>query len=124
MDFRNPTTIYQQIADLVCERILRRTWKDGDRIPSVRDLAIELQVNPNTVMRAYAWLQEQEIIINQRGVGYFIGPESRAKALATKREEFFKNELPRLLQQLELLEIPPEKLAEYNQQVAKEGTRH
>ena len=103
--FRPPTSIYLQIADLVCERILLRAWKEGDRIPSVRDLAVELQVNPNTVMRAYAELQEKGIISNQRGVGYFVGPESRAKALAIKREEFFRAELPRMFKTLELLVV-------------------
>lgn len=110
MDFRAPTTIYQQIADLICERILRQAWKEGDRIPSVRDLAAELQVNPNTVMRAYAALQDEGIIANQRGIGYFIGPESRTRTLAAKRAEFLRDDLPRLLQTLELLEIRPEEL--------------
>ena len=110
MDFRSPPTIYEQIADLIGERILRRAWKEGDRVPSVRDLAAELQVNPNTVMRAYTALQEQGIIANQRGVGYFVGPDSRVRVLAVRRAEFLRQELPRLLQTLELLEIRPDEL--------------
>jgi len=103
--FRPPTSIYQQIADLVCERLLLRVWTEDSRIPSVRDLAVELQVNPNTVMRSYTWLQEQGIIVNQRGVGYFAAPGSREKALQLKRDEFLRDELPRLFRNLELLEI-------------------
>ena len=70
-----------------------------------RSLAVEVQVNPNTVQRAYTWLQEQGIIVNQRGVGYFVGPESRAKALEAKRGEFLRDELPRLFKALEMLEL-------------------
>ena len=103
--FRPPTSIYQQIADLVCERLLLRVWTEDSRIPSVRDLAVELQVNPNTVMRSYTWLQEQGIIVNQRGVGYFAAPGAREKARQIKRDEFLRDELPRLFRNLELLEI-------------------
>ncbi len=66
MQFRESQAIYLQIADYVCERILLKEWKPGERVPSVRELAVQLEVNLNTVMRSYDFLQQQEIIQNQR----------------------------------------------------------
>ena len=65
MEFRENQAIYLQIADLMCESILSRTWKPGERIPSIRETAEMSQVNPNTVTRTYAFLEDQGIIRNQ-----------------------------------------------------------
>ena len=61
MQFRETRPIYLQIADYVCEKILLRQWNAGERIPSVRELAVTLEVNPNTVMRTVEFLQLKEI---------------------------------------------------------------
>jgi DNA-binding transcriptional regulator YhcF (GntR family) len=76
MQFRETVSIYLQIADYICERILLREWKVDERIPSVRELAMQLEVNPNTVMRTYEFLQQQNIIYNQRGIGYFVAADA------------------------------------------------
>src|SRR4051794_41162898 len=76
MQFRESIAIYLQIADYICERVLLKQWKAGERIPAVRELAVQLEVNPNTVMRTFEFLQGQNIIYNQRGIGYFVGPEA------------------------------------------------
>ena len=70
MQFRESRAIYLQIADYICERILLKQWKTDERIPAVRELAVQLEVNPNTVMRTYEFLQSQNIIQNQRGIGF------------------------------------------------------
>ena len=57
MDFKKQKPIYLQIADTLCERIMAGEWQVDERIPSVRDVAAELGVNPNTVMRTYDHLQ-------------------------------------------------------------------
>ncbi|MEX1302542.1 MAG: GntR family transcriptional regulator, partial [Desulfotignum sp.] len=75
MEFQKKDAIYLQIADLMCERILLEDWQENNRIPSVREMAVDLEVNPNTVMRAYAFLQQQGIIFNKRGIGYFVAPD-------------------------------------------------
>ena len=72
MEFREPQAIYLQIAEYVCEKILLKIWTTDQKIPSVRELAVDLEVNPNTVMRAYEFLQNREIIYNKRGIGFFI----------------------------------------------------
>lgn len=111
MEFRNPQAIYLQIADLIVERILRRRWREGDRIPSVRETAAELEVNPNTVMRTYTHLQDAGILETQRGIGYFVAKDGFAKSLALERERFLKDELPSIFRRLELLGFSAEDMA-------------
>jgi len=79
MEFRENPAIYIQIADYVSEQVLLGKWKLGEKIISIRDLAIELEVNPNTVQRAYEFLQQREIISNRRGVGYFVEEEAKER---------------------------------------------
>jgi DNA-binding transcriptional regulator YhcF (GntR family) len=105
MDFRQNQPIYLQIAEYVCEQILLGKWKLGDKILSIRDIAVEMEVNPNTVQRAYDFLQQQGIITNKRGVGYFTEEDAMKKILAFRREQFMENELPVFLRNLYLLKI-------------------
>ena len=115
MEFIDTQAIYQQVADHVCEMILRGAWPEGERIPSVRELAMELQVNPNTVNKGYAFLQERGLIHNQRGIGYFVGDTAAERTRALKREEFFADELPRVFRTMELLGVTADEL---NRQLA------
>lgn len=110
MQFKDSQSIYLQIADHVCEKILLGEWKAEERIPSVRELAMQLEVNPNTVMRTYDFLQQQEIIVNQRGIGYFVTAHAREKALAYRREEFFQKDLPGVFRNMYLLGMRTEDL--------------
>jgi len=105
MDFRDNPAIYIQIAEYVCEQILLKKWTLGDKVISIRDLAINMEVNPNTVQRAYDFLQQKEIIINKRGIGYFIEAGAMEKILAFRREQFIENELPVFFRNLYLLKI-------------------
>ena len=76
MEFRDNQAIYMQIADLMCENVLSGAWKPGERIPSIRETAEASQVNPNTVMRTYGYLEDRGIIRNQRGVGFFLSDDA------------------------------------------------
>ncbi len=105
MEFKDGKAIYLQIADYIAENIINNEWKEGDRIPSVREFAVDIEVNPNTVMRAYSWLQDEGIIFNKRGIGYFVGEESVEKVMKLKREDFIKKELPYFFRILEMLKI-------------------
>jgi DNA-binding transcriptional regulator YhcF (GntR family) len=69
MDFRKQKPIYLQIVDRMSERIVAGEWSEDERVPSVREVAAELGVNPNTVMRTFEYLQNAEIIYNRRGMG-------------------------------------------------------
>ncbi|GAA4397207.1 GntR family transcriptional regulator [Nibrella viscosa] len=105
MDFRDKQAIYLQIADYVCEKILLEQWPPGERIPSVRDLGMELEVNPNTVVRTYDFLQQKNIIFNKRGIGYFAAEDARDRILAYRRDQFLETELPVFFRTLYLLDI-------------------
>ena len=110
MQFRETASIYLQIAEFICEKILLKAWKVDERIPSVRELAMQLEVNPNTVMRTYEFLQQQVIIYNQRGIGYFVGADAIKNATHYRKTEFMDTELPALFRNMYLLGMDVEEL--------------
>lgn len=105
MEFKETPAIYIQIAEYVCEQILLKKWKLGDKIISIRDLAVNMEVNPNTVQRAYDFLQQRNIITNKRGIGYFIEDDAMERILSFRREQFIENELPVFMRNIYLLKI-------------------
>ena len=110
MDFREHKPIYLQIADNICNKILMKEYLTDDKIPSIRELGIELGVNPNTVTRSYDYLQSIDIIYNKRGLGFFVSEKAREKIIEVEKEQFLKTELPEILKKMELLEIGREVL--------------
>lgn len=113
MEFSEPRSIYLQIADQIRERILQGEWQDGERIPSIRELAIELGVNPNTVTKSYQALLDWGIVANQRGRGYFVSERAAERALTGMREEFVRDELPKVIRAMQTLGIGLDELAGY-----------
>ena len=105
MDFKENPAIYIQIAEYVCEQILLKKWSLGEKIISIRELAVMMEVNPNTVQRAYDFLQQREIITNKRGVGYFTEADAMERILSFRREQFMENELPVFMRNIYLLKI-------------------
>lgn len=105
MDFGEKLPIYLQIANHVCENILLKKWPACERIISIRELAVSMEVNPNTVQRSYDFLQQKQIISNRRGIGYFVEEDAEEKILAFRREEFLANDLPLLYKNMYLLGI-------------------
>lgn len=110
MDFKKQKSIYQQIADQLCDRIIAGEWKPGERIVGTRDMATELQVNINTVLRSYDYLQQQEIIYNRRGLGYFIADDAPTRVKALQRKLFFEEDLAPIIQKMRLLGITFEEI--------------
>lgn len=110
MEFRKKDAIYLQIADILCENILTKNWIENNRIPSVREMAISLEVNPNTVMRAYAYLQDKQVIYNKRGIGYFVAKEAYRETVRLMKSNFIKNDLPHLFKTMRLLDMDFEEL--------------
>lgn len=110
MEFNQTQAIYLQIGDYICEQILLERWNESDRILSVRELGVALQVNPNTVMRTYDFLQNNEIIFNKRGVGYFVANQAKEKIIAYRRELFLEKELPVFFKNMNLLGMKIEDL--------------
>ena len=103
MDFRPRNPIYLQVADYVCEKVLTGAWRDGEKLPAVKDLSVITTVNPNTVIRSLGYLVDHGILTTQRGVGYFLTGTARENTLALKRRQFTEVELPRLFATMELL---------------------
>ena len=112
MDFKKQKPIYMQIADSLCERIVAGEWQQDERIPSVREVAGSLGVNPNTVMRTFDYLQNEEIIYNRRGVGYFVSDKAPARIASLHRQEFLAEEVPYFLNRMKMLGITWEELSE------------
>lgn len=103
MEFRETQAIYLQIGDYICEQILLGRWDESDRILSVRELGVDLQVNPNTVMRTYDFLQNNEIIFNKRGVGYFVAENAKRMIIDYRRKQFLEQDLPVFFKNITLL---------------------
>ncbi len=121
MEFRNGKSIFLQIADTITDKVVNGEYAAGEKIPSVRELAAEMGVNPNTIMRTYNELQSMEIIENRRGIGYFVHAEAQKVILEEKRREFFGQLLPDFLAKAELLGIEYEELDKHLQSTYKNG---
>lgn len=121
MHFENSTqAIYLQIVEYVCEQIIRKDWPGGEKIPSVRELAISMEVNPNTVMRSYEVLKNEQIIFDKRGIGYFIDPDGQTRALSYLQKEFASKALPQVFKTMFLLKIGVEDLKKPFEQFSKD----
>jgi len=106
MKFKESKPIYLQIADRICDEILQGKYKEEERIPSVREYAATVEVNANTVVRSFDYLQGQNIIYNKRGLGYFVIQGGRERILELRKEVFLRDELPEFFRQLKILGIP------------------
>jgi DNA-binding transcriptional regulator YhcF (GntR family) len=103
MQFSDDKPIWRQIYELIAMRILSDEWPEGSRIVSVRELAQEVGVNPNTVMRSYERLDGDGIIFNRRGIGFFVSEGAKEHIREIERRKFLEEELPKLRERLELL---------------------
>ena len=121
MEFRDTPAIYIQIAEYVCELILLKKWKLGDKIISIREMAEAIEVNPNTVQRAYDFLQQKNIITNRRGIGYFTEEDAQERILSFRREQFMEHELPVFLRNLYLLKIDMKEVKARYEQFIKDN---
>ncbi len=113
MEFRENEAIYLQIAAFVSDNILLGKWPAEQKIPSVRDLAIELEVNPNTVMRSYEFLQNQGVIYNKRGLGLFVAPDGYDKIKAYRKERFIQQDMTDFFRKIYLLDISLDDLGKW-----------
>lgn len=103
MQFNNHQSIYVQIAALMEEEIASGRWMEEARIPSVRELGMQLEVNPNTVMRSYEMVQEDQLIYNKRGLGYFVQAGARNIILEKRKKIFNETEIPAFANKIQQL---------------------
>jgi len=105
MNFNESSPIYLQIADKLCDGVLSGLYTAGQRIPSVREMAVAIEVNPNTVQRTYTTLQQWGIVEMRRGQGYFVAADALARTRTRRRRMLEQEEIPRLLEYLNALSM-------------------
>ena len=110
MDFKENKAIYLQIADRICEEILTGVFREEERVPSVREYAVKVEVNVNTVMRSYDKLQGDGVIYNRRGIGYFVAGGAVLRRKEMKKQIFMKEDMPVFFRQASLLGMTAEEL--------------
>jgi len=104
--------IYRQLRDRVVAMILDGVLKEGDPLPSVRNVAAELRVNPLTVLKGYQQLVDEGLVETRRGLGMFINAGARGLLLQGERQKFLGEEWPRVYATIQRLGLKPEELLE------------
>jgi GntR family transcriptional regulator len=104
--------IYWQLREQTVSAILDGTLKEGEPLPSVRQVAVDFQINPLTVSKAYQSLVDDGLVEKRRGVGMFVVEGARQRLLASEREHFLSEEWPRIAKRIEKLGLDPVELAQ------------
>ncbi len=107
MALQSNKPIYLQIADGLMDDIRAGRYAASARIPSVRDVAAISQVNVNTAMRTFEYLEREGIIYNKRGIGYFVSADAPEKIRTQLKENFFNNEMGYFFSRLVQLDMTP-----------------
>lgn len=92
IDSNNPKAIYEQVYDEIVRLIMSKVYKPDDKLPSVRELASMVKINPNTIQKAYKYLEEDNYIYSVKGVGSFVkeAEELRSLHLENMRQDLYK----------------------------------
>jgi len=104
--------IYRQLRDRVVALILDGVLKEGDPLPSVRNVAAEYRINPLTVLKGYQELVDEQLVEKKRGLGMFIKPGARELLLEGERRKFLTEQWPRVSATIQRLGLTPEELLE------------
>jgi len=116
----NNSPLYLQLANSLCDEILKDKYAAGERMPSVRDIAERVQINTNTANRTYDHLQSKGIIYKERGLGYYLSADAKEIIANMRREKFLNEQLPEIFRQMNLLKIDFKTIEEeYNKQILK-----
>ena len=122
MNFKDNKAIYLQIADRIGDDVLSGKLAADAKIPSVREMAAQIEVNANTVARTYEYLQQSGIIYTKRGLGYFVSPDAKDKIVAARRDLLMQGEMDYFLGQLKAVGITPAELQDlYKDYLEKEA---
>jgi GntR family transcriptional regulator len=127
LEWNDSQPIYRQLRDRVVAMILDGVLREGDPLPSVRNVAAEYRVNPLTVLKSYQQLVDEQLVEKRRGLGMFVKLDSRKLLLRGEREKFLSEEWPRICTTMQRLGLSPKELLEAalnrrsSSKVAKEG---
>ena len=111
-EFKEGLTIFKQIALNIETGILEGKLTPGDRMPSLRESALDMEVNINTIMRGYNLLEEEGILAKKRGLGFFVTDEAPEIIRRKRRETFYEETVPELYKTLKRLDISVEDLVQ------------
>ncbi len=103
MIYHNERAIFVRIAERICDDILAGKYAEESRVPSVRELAAEYEVNTNTALRAFDILQRDGILAQQRGIGMLVERGARRRIRAARRKAFLEQDMPDFFRRLRLL---------------------
>jgi GntR family transcriptional regulator len=104
-DWNDSQPIYRQLRDRVVAMILDGSLKEGDPLPSVRNVAAENRVNPLTVLKAYQQLVDEELVEKRRGLGMYVKENVRAALLKAERQKFLEAQWPEIYQTIRRLDL-------------------
>lgn len=119
MNFKESKAIYLQIADRICDEIIFGQYSEEERIPSVREYASIVEVNSNTAMRSFDYLQSQNIIYNKRGIGYFVSSGAKKLIISLRKKRFMEDDLEWFFHQIYTLNISIEEIGEMYREFSK-----
>jgi len=102
--------IYRQLRDRVVAMVLEGTLKEGEALPSVRQVATEYRLNPLTVLKAYQQLSDEGLVEKRRGLGMFVSPGAGSALMKDERERFLATEWPRIQATIQRLGLSAEEL--------------
>lgn len=122
MDFKTNKPIYQQIVDFSFSKILTREWRAEERIVSVRELSAQLAVNSRTVLKAYEYLQAEDIIYPERGMGFYLAKDAVRKVMRIQKKDFFDNQLADTFRSMDLLGISIDEIIEIYNKFKKDSS--
>ncbi len=111
--------IYRQLRDRVVAMILEGVLKDGDALPSVRNVAAEYRLNPLTVLKGYQELVDEGLVEKKRGLGMYVTDGARKQLLKDERQRFIETEWPRIAATIERLGLDLQSLQDGTDQPAK-----
>ena len=111
-EWNDSQPIYRQLRDRVVAMILDGVLKEGDPLPSVRNVAAEYRVNPLTVLKGYQQLVDDGLVETRRGLGMFVNPGARKLLLQGERQKFLAEDWPRIHSTIQRLGLKPEELLE------------
>ncbi|MDK4256036.1 GntR family transcriptional regulator [Bacillus sp. JHAA] len=118
-EFQSSKPIYLQIADRVYYRLIRSELSPGDKLPSVREMAVQMKVNPNTIQRTYSEMERLGIVETRRGQGTFVAERSDLKA--ELKDRLTKDVFKRFIQEMAELGLSPEEMIDGIKQYAEEA---
>ena len=110
LEWNDGQPIYRQLRDRVVAMILDGVLKEGDPLPSVRNVAAEYRVNPLTVLKAYQELVDEELVEKRRGLGMFVRTGARNLLLKGERQKFLSEQWPRVYATIQRLGLTPKEL--------------